>query len=51
MELAPEIVLDLDKSGNPLYLEIIGASERIGQKRVSEVTMRHLVPQAVLLAQ
>lgn len=42
IELAPEIILDLDKKGKPLYLEIIGASEKIGQKRVSEVLMRNL---------
>jgi len=42
IELAPEIILDLDKKGNPLYLEIIGASEKIGKKRVSEVLMRNL---------
>lgn len=44
VELAPEVVLDLDKSGKPLYLEIIGASEKIGKKRVSEIIMRNLVP-------
>ena len=26
LEIAPEIMLDLDKHGIPLYLEIIGAS-------------------------
>lgn len=43
IELAPEIILDLDKKGNPLYLEIVGASEKIGKKRVSEILMRNLV--------
>jgi len=42
IELAPEIILDLDKKGNPLYLEIIGASEKIGKKRASEILMRNL---------
>ena len=42
IELAPEIILDLDKKGNPLYLEIIGASEKIGKKRVGEILMRNL---------
>jgi len=42
LELAPEIILDLDKNDNPLYLEIIGASEKIGKKRVNEVLMRNL---------
>jgi len=44
VEIAPEINLDLDKSGNPLYLEIIGASEKIGEKRVNEILMRNLLP-------
>lgn len=42
-EIAPEINLDLDKKGAPLYLEIIGAGEKIGRKRVSEVLMRNLI--------
>ena len=44
VELAPEILLDLDKLDRPLYLEIIGAREKIGAKQVSEFTMRSLVP-------
>lgn len=36
-EIAPEILLDLDKSGNPLYLEIIGASEKIGRRNFGKV--------------
>ena len=44
VEIAPEINLDLDKTGKPLYLEIIGASEKIGKERVNEILMRNLVP-------
>jgi len=44
VEISPEINLDLDKKGKPLYLEIIGASEKIGAKRVSEILMRNLLP-------
>ena len=44
VEIAPEINLDLDKDNAPLYLEIIGASEKIGKKRVSEILMRNLMP-------
>jgi len=44
VEIAPEINLDLDKNGKPLYLEIIGASEKIGERRVNEILMRNLVP-------
>ena len=39
IEIAPEVVLDLDKNGNPLYLEIIGASEKIGKKNFSNITI------------
>jgi uncharacterized protein YuzE len=39
IEIAPEVLLDVDKKGNPLYLEIIGASEKIGKKNFSEVTI------------
>jgi len=39
LEIAPEIMLDLDKHGIPLYLEIIGASEKIGVKDFKEVTI------------
>jgi len=44
IELAPEVLLDVDKNGKPLYLEIIGASEKIGKRRVNKVLMRNLVP-------
>lgn len=44
IEIAPEINLDLDKNNAPLYLEIIGASEKIGKKRASEILMRNLMP-------
>ena len=44
LEIAPEIILDLDKKGRPLYLEIVGASEKIGLKRVNEIVMRNLTP-------
>ena len=39
IEVAPEIMLDLDKKGQPLYLEIIGASEKIGRKNFNKVTL------------
>jgi len=38
------VILDVDKNGKPLYLEIIGASEKIGKRQVNEVLMRNLVP-------
>ena len=39
IEVAPEILLDVDKVGQPLYLEIIGASEKIGKKNFNKVTL------------
>lgn len=44
IELSPEVILDVDKNGAPIYLEIIGASEKIGKKQVSEVLMKNLIP-------
>lgn len=37
LEISPEILLDVDKKGNPLYLEILGASEKIGKKNFNKV--------------
>lgn len=42
-EISPEILLDLDKNGNPLYLEIIGASEKIGRKNFGKVIVGNKV--------
>ncbi len=39
VEIAPEVLVDLDKKGNPLYLEIIGASEKIGKKNFRKVVV------------
>jgi len=32
LEIAKEVFLDLDKNGKPLYLEIIGAREKLGEE-------------------
>lgn len=37
VELAPEVNLDLDQKGRPLYLEILGAREKLGAKGTDEV--------------
>jgi len=37
VEISPEIFLDLDKKGNPLYIEIIGASEKTGKKDFGKI--------------
>ncbi|KKR79887.1 MAG: hypothetical protein UU24_C0001G0046 [Candidatus Nomurabacteria bacterium GW2011_GWA2_40_9] len=39
VEISSEIFLDLDKKGNPLYLEIIGASEKTGKKDFGKITI------------
>ena len=39
LEVAPEIMVDMDKQGNTLNIEIIGASEKIGKKNFGKVTV------------
>lgn len=43
VEIAPEILLDLDGKSRPLYLEIIGAKEKLGKKSTEEISMRNMV--------
>lgn len=43
MELAPEVLLDIDAKSRPLYLEILGAKEKIGKDSASEVMMKNLI--------
>jgi len=42
VELAQEIILDLDRTGKPLNLEIIGARKKVGIKGLSEFTIKNL---------
>ena len=37
LEIAPEIMVDMDKKGNTLNIEILGASEKIGKKNFGKV--------------
>lgn len=39
LEVAPEVLLDFDRKGNTLNIEIIGASEKIGKKNFGKVTV------------
>ena len=39
LEIVPEILVDVDKKGNTLNIEIIGASEKIGKKNFGKVTV------------
>ena len=43
IEIAPEINLDMDGKKRPLYLEIIGASEKLGKTNTEEFTLKNLV--------
>ena len=37
VEVSPEIFLDLDKKGNPLYLEILSFSEKTDKKDLGRI--------------
>ncbi|KKW33423.1 MAG: hypothetical protein UY78_C0012G0008 [Parcubacteria group bacterium GW2011_GWA1_53_13] len=37
VEVSPEIMLDVDKKGHTLNIEILGASEKIGKKNFGKV--------------
>jgi uncharacterized protein YuzE len=39
LEVSPEIFLDVDKNGDPLFLEIVGVSEKIGKENFSTVSI------------
>ena len=43
IEIAPEINIDMDGKGRPLYLEIIGATEKLGKSSTEEFTLKNLV--------
>ena len=37
VEIAPEIMLDFDKEGRPLYLEILDATAKIGKNNMNSI--------------
>lgn len=39
VEVAPDVFLDVDKNGNPLYVEIIGVGEKIGTETFSTINI------------
>lgn len=39
VEIAPEVFIDLDNKGIPLYIEVIGAKEKIGKKNFDNVNI------------
>lgn len=46
-EIAPEIFVDFDKRNTPLYIEIIGASEKLGKKNFSDIVIGRKLTQLV----
>ena len=50
VEIAPEVFVDLDSRGAPLYLEIVGASEKIGRKNFSDVAVGNKIVQMPAVA-
>ena len=48
VEIAPEIMIDFDKEGRPLYLEILDASAKIGKTNLNSIRIgKTSVPFAV----
>lgn len=43
LEIAPEVVLDVDAEGRPLYLEILGARGKLGKAGTEEITLRNVI--------
>ncbi len=43
LEIAPEILLDIDAKSRPLYLEIIGVKEKLGRAAAEEITMKNII--------
>ncbi|MDO8551306.1 MAG: DUF2283 domain-containing protein [bacterium] len=43
IEVTPEVFVDLDGNGNLLYIEILGAREKVGAKNFEDVTIGNKV--------
>ena len=43
IELANDMILDMDVQSRPLHLEIIGAKRKIGKQSVEEITFSKLI--------
>lgn len=50
MEVAPEVLLDIDKKGRTLNLEILGAREKIGTKNFNTVSVGNTLVKLTALA-
>jgi len=48
VEIAPEIMIDFDLNGRPLYLEILDASTKIGKSNMTSIQIgKENIPLAV----
>jgi uncharacterized protein YuzE len=48
VEIAPEIMIDFDLNGRPLYLEILDASTKIGKSNMTSIQVgKENIPLAV----
>jgi uncharacterized protein YuzE len=48
VEIAPEIMIDFDKEGRPLYLEILDATTKIGKTNMTSIRIgKETIPLAV----
>ncbi|KKR32114.1 MAG: hypothetical protein UT65_C0008G0014 [Parcubacteria group bacterium GW2011_GWF2_39_8b] len=41
LEMAPEVILDVDIKNRPLYLEIIGLKEKFGKKVTDKISVKN----------
>jgi uncharacterized protein YuzE len=41
VEIAPEVILDVDSKNRPLYLEIIGLKEKFGEKVTDKISVHN----------
>jgi len=42
LEIAPEILLDVDAKSHPLHMEIVGAKEKLGKKGTEEISLKSI---------
>ncbi|MDE1919278.1 MAG: DUF2283 domain-containing protein [Patescibacteria group bacterium] len=50
LEVAPEVLLDIDKKGRTLNLEILGAREKIGRRNFNAVSIGNTLVKLTALA-
>jgi len=46
MEVAPGVLLDVDDQKRPLYLEVLGVTEKLGEESAEEITLTQLIQPA-----